>query len=144
MIAADIMTRDVVTLRPECTVLEAMQLLIERQISGAPVVGELGELVGLVTEQDLMMVLQSFVEGWQEARLSECRALAASLQAERLVTVAAETAVEQISTLMIQKRIKRIPVVLEGRLVGIVSRRDILRWLLQCSETPRAPFRRPV
>ena len=130
MVAADIMTRDVVTLSARDTVKQAMEALIENRVSGAPVVGSDGELVGLITEQDLMMVLHTFMADWKHLLLEDCQILGAALQKERLVTAEPDTPLEQISVLLIQKRIKRIPVLANGRVVGIVSRRDILRWLL--------------
>ncbi|WP_069803380.1 CBS domain-containing protein [Thermogemmatispora onikobensis] len=114
MIARDIMTRTVYTIRPEASAQEAAQLLDQKRISGAPVVDGDGRLIGMVTEADIISKVNR--EG---LRVSD-------IMSHELIVVSAETPLEEIAALLSERKIKRVPVVENGRLVGIVSRADIV------------------
>ncbi|GIW72032.1 MAG: hypothetical protein KatS3mg102_1574 [Planctomycetota bacterium] len=128
--AGEIMTREVVCLRGEQTVLEATRTLVERGISGAPVVDERGVLLGLVTEEDLLGAFYEEAPGIESETLERCHVLGAGLITRRVVAVRPEQRAHEIARAMIVRKIKRVPVVdAEGRVIGVVSRRDILRAL---------------
>lgn len=144
MRARDIMTRDVITV-PAATPVEALaQLLADRHISAVPVVDPAGALLGIVTEADLMFRLMSGLRrhaGWLSGmviRPSEEAANYARLHGRTardvmttsLVTTTEDTPVEELAVVMRERRIKRLPVLRDGRLVGIVSRADLLRAVL--------------
>lgn len=114
MIARDIMTRTVYTIRPEASAQEAAQLLDQKRISGAPVVDEDGRLIGMVTEADIISKVNR--EGLRVA----------DIMSHELIVVSEETPLEEIAALLSERKIKRVPVVENGRLVGIVSRADIV------------------
>ncbi len=119
MIASDIMTHKVCTTRPETSVQELAQLLSSQRISGAPVVDDKGQIVGIVTEADIIGKVDR--EGLRVADIM-CR---------ELITVEEETPVGEIASLLTERRIKRVPVVQKGKLVGIVSRADIVNAVAQ-------------
>ena len=143
MQARDVMTAPVVTVRPETRVEEIAQLLLERRISGVPVVDADGRLLGIVTEGDLMRRPEIGTErhrGWwlrffgdERARAEEyARAhgsRAEQVMTRNVVTVSDETSVGEIARLLEEHHIKRVPVVRDGRVVGIVSRANLLHGL---------------
>lgn len=140
----DIMTTEVITVSTGDSVELCAKLMQENNISGLPVLNESGRVAGIVTEGDLirrasrvkapgyleilggLIYLGSpkkFVEELQRAMSLE----AGQLMSKNLVTIAPEDTVEQAATLMVDKKISRLPVLDEsGKLVGIISRRDIM------------------
>lgn len=141
MKAGDVMTVNVVTASPDTTVAELVRLMLARGISAVPVVDAAGTLMGLVSESDLMRRAEIGTEkrrgAWQSfftgtARLARDyvhshAAKAADVMTRAVVSVGPEAPLGEIADLMDEKRIKRVPVVQGGRLVGLVSRRDLLR-----------------
>lgn len=116
MIASDIMTRRVYTTFPQTSVQEVAQLLYRERISGVPVIDDQSNrLVGMVTEADVIRHIDR-----DDLKVSE-------VMTSQLVTVAEDTPVSEIAALLTERRIKRVPVVQEGRVVGIVSRADIVQ-----------------
>jgi CBS domain-containing protein len=144
MRAKDIMTTGVITVTPETTIDAIAGLLLDRRISAVPVVDPDGTLVGIVSEGDLIRRVETGTEPrpswWLELlRTTEDRALdyvrshgrrAAEIMSTSLITVTEETELREIARLLEDNRIKRVPVVRDGRLVGIVSRADLLRGLI--------------
>ncbi len=122
--AADVMSRRVVTLRTNMRVIDAMRSLIRHRISGAPVLDRDGNLVGLVSEFDCLRVVASGLYGHEE--LEDSEPLRRVMSSE-VVTISPDTDVFVITQLLVDKRIRRVPVVVDGRVLGIVSRRDVLR-----------------
>jgi CBS domain-containing protein len=133
--AVDVMTSPVVAVGPTVGVREVASLMLTRRISGIPVVSEHGQLLGIVTECDLLH---------REARAAEPEAASAAEKATAVtvreimtapvITVADDTPVRDIAELMLRTQINRVPVVRDGRLVGIVSRADVLRGLVRPDE----------
>jgi len=143
MQAADIMTRAVITVTPNATITNAIRLMLSQRVSGLPVVDETGHLVGILTEGDLLRRAELGTErrraGWLEFLCSP-GTLAADYIRENGrrvgevmtgdVAIVGETApLTDIVHLMESKHVKRLPVVTDGRLVGVVSRADLLRAL---------------
>lgn len=119
MIARDIMTRKVCTIQPEASVQEAAQLLVSRRISGAPVVDADGKLIGIITEADII------------SKVNRDGLRVADIMSHELLVVNEDTPVGEIATLLTERKIKRVPVVENGKLVGIVSRADIVHAVAQ-------------
>ncbi len=156
MQAKDVMTPDPVTVRPETPVEEIARLLLDKRISGVPVVDEAGRVVGIVSEGDLIRRLEDSGEDpprrrswWLELlQLPEERARAfvrahgrraRDIMTPDPVTVRPEMPLPAIARLLEERGIKRVPVVdEEGRLVGIVSRADLLRALAVQPPRPAA------
>ena len=143
--AKDIMTQDVKTVSSEATLHEVAELFVEHHIGGAPVVDPAtGELVGIVTEADLMnekkrhaaiprTALFGFAlvaeERWRAAYDEGFALRAQDVMTRGVVTAAEDTPLAELSDLMVRRRINRVPVVRENRVVGIVTRGDVLRGL---------------
>lgn len=119
MIARDIMTRTVATIRPEASAQEAAQLLYQKRISGAPVVDAGGNIIGIITEADII------------SKVNREGLLVADIMSHEIIAVGEETPVNEIAALLTERKIKRVPVVCEGKLVGIVSRADIVHAVAQ-------------
>ncbi len=146
MQARDVMTPEVVTVTPGTPVPEIARLLLDHNISALPVVNADGSLVGMVSEGDLgarsdtdrvgrrdwWLTLLADKSSPGEGVLEMLRApgrTAADIMATPVVSVAETTDLAQVAQLLAGHRIKRVPVVQDGHLVGIVSRADILRWV---------------
>ena len=140
MKAKDLMSTFVLTLSPETTVGDAIGILVAKGVSGAPVVDAAGKILGVLTEEDLMLYYEYPDEFRFETPIKDARVQGAALVTRGLISVSPETDAEEIATLFIGRKIKRVPVVSEGRILGIVSRRDLLRGLLAShSAAPRKP-----
>jgi CBS domain-containing protein len=111
MFAKDIMTRDVITVSPTATVKNLAMTLIKNQISGAPVAGRNGKIIGVVSEADIVAKKGKDVK---------------TIMSKNIISVTEDTAVEDIAKLMTTHRIKRLPVMRGAEVVGIVSRADIV------------------
>jgi predicted transcriptional regulator len=114
MLARDIMTTHIVSIEPEATVREAARLLSTYRISGAPVVGADGVMVGLVTEADI---------------IGKPGRTVAEIMTRRVLSVADDMAVDTIAQILTSNGYKRVPILRGGTLVGIVSRADIVRMM---------------
>jgi CBS domain-containing protein len=141
----DIMTTEVVVAHPETSVNLVARLMAGRDISGVPVVDE-GEVVGIVTELDLIVrntrleppaffqILDARIPletpGQFRERLQQMLGThARDVMTEKVVTVGPEEEMENLAELMVKRRVNPVPVVENGRLVGIVSRSDIIRMM---------------
>lgn len=147
MIAKDIMTTDVVTIKKDATIQGIAKLLTEKRISGVPVVDDNGKVLGIVTKKDLIYkdvdlkfpsyveVLGGvfFVEGIKhyEEKLKKLLAnKAEDIMTSKVTTIAEDIDVKSIAEIMIEKGINRLPVVKNDKLIGIVSRGDIVKSLI--------------
>jgi CBS domain-containing protein len=143
MRAVDVMVRDVVTVHPDTGVADAVKLLAEYDVSALPVLDDAGNLVGMLSEADLIHRVEIGTEKrrtwWQEA-LTGASTLAADfakshgkkvgeVMAAGVVSVSEDTPLSEIAALLERKRIKRVPVVKDGKLVGIVSRSNLIQAL---------------
>ncbi|WP_159587486.1 CBS domain-containing protein [Chelativorans xinjiangense] len=140
MKAKDIMTTRVVTVTPHHSVRHAAQIMLDHGISGLPVTDDEGRLVGIVTEGDLLRRVELGSAGLVGAIRSPDRVRqqardyirshswkVGDLMTEHVITVEEETPVGRIAALMEERRVKRLPVMRNGRLAGIVSRANLLR-----------------
>ncbi len=119
MIARDIMTRNVFTTSPEVSVQEVAQLLVQKDISGVPVINRDGQIIGVVTEADII------------GKVNREGLCVADIMTPELVFVDEETRVGDIAMLLVERKIKRVPVMRNGKLVGIVCRGDIVNAVAQ-------------
>jgi CBS domain-containing protein len=143
MRARDVMVRAVATATPETTVEEVARLMINLRISGVPVLDRNGQLVGIVTEGDLLRRAETGTEhprsSWSEWFSSKSGLAAEYVKSHArrvedvmtrgVATVGELAALGEIADLMETRRIKRVPVVHNGKIVGIVSRADLLQVL---------------
>ena len=148
MRVADVMTRDVLMVAPETSVQDVARLLWSRGISGVPVVDAADTLVGIVSELDLLVrnanlhipqylrVLDVMItignrHEFDEEMRRALGATAADVMTAEVFTVEPQTDLADAATLMLDKDVNRLPVVEQGRLVGIISRADFVRLLAQ-------------
>jgi CBS domain-containing protein len=140
MQAQDVMTTNVVSVAPNTPVTEIAKLLLDRQISAVPVISEDRQLVGMVSEGDLTHRLgqEGAKRSWwldllaspqtkAESYLKGQGRLAWDVMTRPAVSVAPDTPLSEIARLLEARRIKRVPVLRDGEVVGIVSRADLLR-----------------
>ena len=156
MRAMDVMTPDVITVDPETSVQSLARLLCERGISGVPVVGPDEQLVGIVSEGDLLHRTETATERRIEHRRARWLDTVASdedlareyvkshgrkvkdVMTTNVISVADTMELADVATLLETKRIKRLPVLREGKLVGIVSRANLVRALAATKSDPAA------
>lgn len=147
----DVMTRTVFTVGPTATIEQAAKLMVERRVSGLPVVDEAGALVGIVSEGDLILRQRPaerltwwrmfFTDGETLAREYRKRigTVVADVMTQAVISVGPEVDVSVAAHLLHTRNIRRLPVVADGKLVGIVSRGDLVRLL--AAPRPAAPAR---
>lgn len=147
MLVKDIMTRDVITVKEDTTVTEIGKILLENRISGVPVLDEEGELAGIVSEADLIyrdgnVHLPTFIPIMDGIIFLESRKKleeqlkkmvgykARDVMTRDVVTVKENTPVEEAARIMLEKKINRLPVVRNKKVIGIVTRADVLKAII--------------
>ena len=147
MKASDVMSSRVVSIAPEATVLEAIELMLENRISGLPVIDRAGAVVGIVTEGDFLRRAETGTERkrprWLEFLLGPNRLAkdyvhshgrkVEEVMTRELVTASEDTPLDEVVRIMERKRIKRLPVMRGRDVVGIVSRANLLHALATMS-----------
>lgn len=148
MLAKDIMTREVITVGPEESVQKAAGLMIDNKISGIPVIDDKGYLLGVISEKDLMLrarelkvpffltLFDSIIFLENPIRFNnDIKKFTASqvkdAMTEKILFVEENTPVNEIAELMQNRKINRVPVLRKGKVIGIVSRNDILKTLVK-------------
>ena len=143
----DIMTRELITVSPETEIVHATKLLLENRINGVPVTDETGKLVGILCQSDLIAQQKklpipsffTFLNGLipmtsMKQIEKQVQKITATTVAQAMtknpVTVQPGTDIEEVAALMVDNNFHTIPVVDEGKLVGIVGKEDILRTLM--------------
>ena len=143
MQAADVMVRDVVTVHPETDVADAIKLLAERDISALPVVDAQGQLVGIISEADLIHRVEIGTEKhrrWLVESLTGSTTLAedfakshgkkvGEIMTTKVVAATEGASLAEIAALFERHRIKRVPIVRDGRVVGVVSQSNLIQAL---------------
>jgi CBS domain-containing protein len=123
MKASDIMQREVLATTPRASVRDIAAQLVLNGISGMPVAERAGTVLGVITEAD---ILESLMEGKKLEKLT-----AADIMSEEPITVDIETSVEEVIKILNEEGIVRVPVTEKGKLVGIISRIDVIRAVLE-------------
>jgi CBS domain-containing protein len=141
MIASDVMTRDVITVSPDDLVQDVAKVLLKHRISGVPVVDAVGKIVGIVSEGDLMRRAETDSDAqrsWWLRTLVGSETLArdyvrsharrvSDIMTADVLTASPDTPLRQLAATMERKRIKRLPIVQNGKIVGIVSRANLMQ-----------------
>jgi CBS domain-containing protein len=150
--AKDIMTTKLITVSPEMEILHATKLLLDNRINGVPVTDKTGKLVGILCQSDLVAQQKklpvpsffTFLDGLislssMKQLEKEVRKIAAITVGQAMtpnpVAVRPDTGIEEVAALMVDNNFHTIPVVEQGKLVGIVGKEDILRTLIPRSES---------
>ncbi|BCG03870.1 hypothetical protein PPGU19_084380 (plasmid) [Paraburkholderia sp. PGU19] len=145
MRALDIMTTSVITATPDMTIHEAARLFVDNRISGMPVVDGNGKVIGIVSQGDLLHRVENGTghgkrRWWLEFLLSSPREQAAryvkehghvvgDVMCDQVISISEDMPLDQIADLMERRHLKRVPVLKDGALVGIVSRSNLIRAL---------------
>jgi CBS domain-containing protein len=150
MIVGDFMTRRVVTVRPDDSILDAARLMLEHKISGLPVVDAENHVVGIVSEHDLLrprrngdgtegphwlqlMIEKAGLSGGAAAGIHDREVR--EVMTKHAVTVNATSSLGEACRVIEDLGVKRVPVVQDGKLVGIIARADLVRALAQGIES---------
>jgi CBS domain-containing protein len=126
--AKEVMQENVVSLLPTATVEQAINLLRELHFSGAPVIDHDGNLVGIISEFALLEVV--YDPTIRTAPISQ-------FMTRDVLTVTEDTLLSEVAGILIRHRVRRVPVVRDGQLVGVVSRPDLLGYVLDSGEELR-------
>lgn len=151
MKAADVMVSHVVAVKPETSVAEAAKLMSEKDVSALPVVDQEGRLVGIVSEADLIQREEIGTDihrpWWVEAMMPAATLAAefakshgkrvAEVMSENVITATEDTPLAEIAGILERKRIKRVPIMRDGHLVGIVSRANLIQALASSTSAPQ-------
>lgn len=143
MKASDIMVPDVITVGPDASIQDVAEILVSKRISGLPVLDANGQLVGVVSEGDLLRRAESGTEhsrSWWLKLLMGRESLAAEFVKENarrvrdvmsrdVITATPDTPCTEIASTLEKNRIKRVPIVKNGKLVGIISRANLIQAL---------------
>jgi CBS domain-containing protein len=120
--AGAIMTTDLVTVRPDASIEDAIEILLNQSISGLPVTDDDGRLVGVITEFALLAI--TYDKRVKNHTVSQH-------MTREVITVDVNDPISRIADLCIVHRVRRVPVMQNGRLIGVIARRDVLRALVE-------------
>ena len=155
MRASEIMTQPIIAVEPETPVHDVARLLLDHGITGVPVVTAEGRLVGIINEADLIVraanvqfpsylqILDTFLIWGDRRRYDEeirrvLGSTAGQIMTPDVIAVRPDTDVGEVARLMFEKKINPVPVLDGGRVIGIISRSDIIRHLIQEMEADEA------
>jgi CBS domain-containing protein len=153
MKAKDIMSRKIVSVAPDATVLQAAQVMLRSRISGLPVIDEAGKLVGVLSEGDFLRRQETGTQRrrsrWLEFLMGPGRVAAdyvhshgskvSEVMTEDVKTVGEDAPLEDIVQLMEKQRIKRVPVVRDGKVVGIITRSNLMQAFVSLARAAPPP-----
>ena len=138
MLVTEIMTKDVITVSPDASLKDVGELLKEKRISGVPVIDAKGNIVGIVTLTDMLRVLDQIYK-WQEMerrvpglKLSEMfakeksEAKVRNVMTKTVYTLDENQTIEDVMRMMFDKKVHTIPITKDGKLLGIVGKRDLI------------------
>jgi CBS-domain-containing membrane protein len=141
--AKDIMTKDVISVKPDTTVEELARLLINNKISGTPVIDDTAGMVGIVTENDLIKknkrlhiptvirLFDAYFTVGSEDMEKEIKSISAisvdEIYTEDVVSILEDTTIEEIATIMAEQHVHLLPVLRDAEIVGIVGKADMVR-----------------
>ncbi|XPV74817.1 MAG: CBS domain-containing protein [Desulfovibrio sp.] len=144
--AKDIMTTNVISISPDADIVDAAKLLLKEGINGAPVVDDKGGLIGIICQSDLVAqqktlnmpsyitILDSFIPLTSEKEMEkEIKKVVSSCVEDAMsevpVFISPDTPVEEVATMMVNEKLYTVPVLENGKVIGIIGKEDILRTL---------------
>lgn len=128
---SEYMDTSVPTLSPETQIMAAVDFLLRHQVTGAPVVDSNGRLVGIITETDLLKLL---TEGSQGEPAAE--ATVAEFMTTDVITVPPAVDIYYVAGMFLANKFRRLPIVEDGKIVGAITRYDLLRVVRNLSSMP--------
>lgn len=143
---SEIMKTDVYTVSDEATIKEVLQMLVESKTSGLPIVNAKNQVVGFISDGDIMKFIAkqnpriidmtSFITVWYdtesfEKKLHDLMELSVmEVATTKLISVDTDYDIDEVAKVLGEKKIKKVPVLEDGKLAGVISRSDILRYIL--------------
>jgi CBS domain-containing protein len=119
--AQDIMIKNILTLKESSSAKDAIKLILDKRISGIPIVSDDMTLVGIITEKDLLQL--AFYDTTEEVTIAD-------IMTRDVVTMDKDTNLLEISEFFLNNNYKRLPITSAKKLVGIISRKDVLKYIL--------------
>jgi len=147
----ELMSSNVITIKKDTTIEEIAHILTENNISGVPVINDNNEILGMVSQKDLLykdvqprfpavvellggLIFLKGVKHYNEELKKLVAMKAEDIMTRNVITVGEEDEVEAIAEIMVEKDVNRVPVVRDGKLTGIVSRADMVRYIARMLE----------
>jgi len=121
MLVVEAMNKDVKTIRPDATVKDAVKIMNQHRIGSLVVVKGTGEVLGIVTERDILNDVVAEGKDSSEVRVED-------IMSDEIVTIDPRRSLEEAADLMVEKEIKKLPVVQSGKLVGIITASDLIKY----------------
>lgn len=128
---AEFMDAVVPTLSPDTQIIKAVDFLLRHRVTGAPVVDSAGALLGIITETDLLKLLTEGVQGQPPKETT-----VAEYMTRNVVTVPPTADIYYVAGIFLNKKFRRLPVVQDGKIVGAITRFDLLRVVRTLSVLP--------
>jgi len=121
MLVIEAMNKDVKTIRPDATVKDAVKIMNQNRIGSLVVVKGTGEVLGIVTERDILSDVVAEGKDSSDVRVED-------IMSDEIVTIDPRKSLEEAADLMVEKEIKKLPVVQAGKLVGIITASDLIKY----------------
>ena len=129
--ASDYMITNVITFKADQEITDVTETIIERKISGAPVVNNEGEIIGIITEKDCLRVI--YDEKYHN--LFPNQGKVTNYMSKKVVTVDYNIKINELASLFMKSNFRRYPVLENGKMVGVISRRDVLKACKKIKKT---------
>ena len=129
--ASDYMTTNVITFKADQEITDVTETIINRKISGAPVVNNEGEIIGIITEKDCLRVI--YDEKYHN--LFPNQGKVTNYMSKKVVTVDYNIKINELASLFMKSNFRRYPVLENGKMVGVISRRDVLKACKKIKKT---------
>ena len=129
--AFDYMTSKVITFKADQGIREVIETIIKRKISGAPVINNNGEIIGIITEKDCLRLI--YDEKYHNLPPNKGNVI--NYMSKKVVTVDSKTRIDELANMFMNSNFRRYPVLKDGKMVGIISRRDILKACRKIKKT---------
>ena len=130
--ASDYMTTNVITFKSDQEIMDVTEKIIEKKISGAPVVNNRGEIIGIITEKDCLRVI--YDEKYHN--LFPNQGKVTNYMSKKVITVDYNIKIYELASLFMKYNFRRYPVLRNGEMVGLISRRDVLKACRKIKKHP--------
>lgn len=129
--AFDYMTSKVITFKADQGIIEVIETITKRKISGAPVINDNGEIIGIITEKDCLRLI--YDEKYHNLPPNKGNVI--NYMSKKVVTVDYKTRIDELANMFMNSNFRRYPVLKDGKMVGIISRRDVLKACRKIKKT---------
>jgi CBS domain-containing protein len=129
--AFDYMTSKVITFKADQGIIEVIETITKRKISGAPVINDNGEIIGIITEKDCLRLI--YEEKYHNLPPNKGNVI--NYMSKKVVTVDYKTRIDELANMFMNSNFRRYPVLKDGKMVGIISRRDVLKACRKIKKT---------